>query len=782
MGSLQIEICNERLLPRFGVDRFLVLLARHLVQSGNEVSFACLRCDRAMLLPITPEITILEVPPGLDMAGTEARVLGEMARRWERRRPHVVVTGGWPFFETAARASAFGVKSIFIDAGAVIQDALPDALLPIQLELRRIRQLTLPLLDRVFPISDFIRSSQTELDRGSNGGVRTVLLGADHMSLATFGTGESPTILETLDAATRRDEQLILVLGRFELTGYKNSLAAYELLRLVRQKVPKTRLLILDAGQDCRVPADLAPSVELLGTPADLTLQEIMRRCAAGVSMSLWEGFNLPLAEMQWLESPVFAFNIGAHPEIVVDPWLLSDNLAEMAAKTVMLLEGRMPLDLAPRYQAFRERRRWSVTLAAWQDEIIKLAAEPRIPVHQVHDAPSDRRIVLADITNASLDPANPGVIRVARRLCAELQQHPSIEIVFTAWKSDSSNYFFLDQTRRGFLEGFSGPKDGLSLLANSSRNLSVDQLIASLRLRSSQPPVLFLPEVIFDGHAAARSNWARARGFKTAAILYDLIPIFYKELCGPDVTGGFPEYLHALAEANAVWSISQFTLSEFSRYLGQNGRSVISIHEAVILPGQFAELPRNATDPPDPNLEVRILCVSTLEPRKNHLRLLDAFQALRNRRPDLPLRLVLVGNRYANSPEIAARVQSASKQDPSIEWSGIIDDAGLAREFVRSAFTVYPSLIEGFGLPILESLWMGRPCLTHDGGVMEELARGGGCMVTDMRDTSKIMRSLELLATDQGLRAKLAGEAKNRQIATWQQYSAEIAERLVKL
>jgi len=782
MGSLQIEICNERLLPRFGVDRFLVLLARYLVQSGHEVSFACLRSDRAMLQSITPDINVIDVASGLDMWGTEASVLRAMARRWDRRRPHVVVIGGWPFFETAARASALGVKSIFIDAGAVIQDALPDTLLPIQLELRRIRQLTLPLFDRVFPISDFIRSSQTELDRGSNGGVRTVLLGADHMSLATFDSGESPTILGTLDAASRRDERLLLVLGRFELTGYKNSLAAYELLRLVRQRVPKTRLLILDAGQDCRVPADLAPSVELLGTPADVILQEIMRRCAAGVSMSLWEGFNLPLAEMQWLERPVFAFNVGAHPEIIADPWLLSDSLEEMAAKTVMLLEERTPLDLAPRYQAFRERCRWNVTLAAWQDEIVKLAAEPRIAAHNVQNWSPHRRIVLADVTNASLDPANPGVIRVARRLCSELQQHPSIETVFIAWKRDSGDYVFLDQTRRRFLEGFSGPEDGLSMLANSSRNLSVDQFVASLRMGSSEPPVLFMPEVIFDGQAGARGNWARARGFKSAAILYDLIPIFHKELCGPDVTGGFPEYLNALAEANAVWSISQFTLGEFGRYLAQNGKSILATHETVILPGQFAERPRNATDPPDPNLEIRILSVSTLEPRKNHLRLLEAYQTLRNRRPDLPLRLVLVGNRYANSPEIAARVQSASKQDPSIEWSGIVDDAGLAREFVRSAFTVYPSLIEGFGLPILESLWMGRPCLTHNAGVMQELARGGGCITADMRDVNEITRCLELLATDQDLRSQLGEQARNRQIATWQQYSAGIAERLVKL
>ena len=49
----RVLICNERFLARFGVDRILVLLAEHLVAQGMEVSFACLRCDRAVLARIS---------------------------------------------------------------------------------------------------------------------------------------------------------------------------------------------------------------------------------------------------------------------------------------------------------------------------------------------------------------------------------------------------------------------------------------------------------------------------------------------------------------------------------------------------------------------------------------------------------------------------------------------------------------------------------------------------------------------------------------------------------
>jgi glycosyltransferase involved in cell wall biosynthesis len=291
---------------------------------------------------------------------------------------------------------------------------------------------------------------------------------------------------------------------------------------------------------------------------------------------------------------------------------------------------------------------------------------------------------------------------------------------------------------------------------------------------------VLLLPEVMFDGQSEARANWARARGFKAAAILYDLIPIYYSELCDPTVRAGFPAYLEALVGVDAVWSISEFTLQEYGRYLREVGLNLPRIHEVIHLPGQFSEQPRTHSVQTDNHShETRILFISTLEPRKNHLRLLQAFERLRVRRPDLRLRLVLIGNRYASAPEIAEQVQAAAQRDASIEWLGTIDDARLAREFENCSFTVYPSLVEGYGLPIVESLWMGRPCLAHNGGVMQELAVPGGCLTTDMTDADSIMQALERMATDESLLARLRDEASERKITTWQDYADEIAGRL---
>jgi len=573
----------------------------------------------------------------------------------------------------------------------------------------------------------------------------------------------------------------LLALGRFEAHGYKNSPAAYEVLRMVRKKSRATRLLLLDAGEECNVPSDLAACVDLLGAPDDLTLQAVMRLCAAGVSTSLWEGFNLPVAEMQWIDRPALAFSIGAHPEVIAEPWLLCDSNQEMAAKLTSLLAGNGAPELSSRFAAFRQQRQWQFTLSAWESEILKTVCERR--EHKLQNSiekQPESRIVLVDVTNAALDPANPGVIRVVRRLCSELQHDDRLELIFAAWSRDRGEFVFLDQTRRKFLESYGGPRDGLGLLASWKGDVTPELLLARIRGTRSLPPVLLLPEVMFDGQAEVRVKWAQARGFKMAAILYDLIPIFHPELCDPDVCSGFPPYLKALAKIDAVWSISDFTLSEFRRYLAQLGAHLPPIHEAIHLPGQFgAQSRQQKHEFADQTEETRILFVSTLEPRKNHKRFLEGFRLLRERRPELKLRLVLVGNRYAGAPEIAEEVQALARRDSTIEWLGTVDDERLAAEYARCTFTVYPSLVEGYGLPIVESLWMGRPCIAHEGGVMRELADPGGCITADMTDPAAIAQAVERLITDPHLLQRLRTEALQRKIATWQDYADTVAERL---
>ena len=74
----------------------------------------------------------------------------------------------------------------------------------------------------------------------------------------------------------------------------------------------------------------------------------------------------------------------------------------------------------------------------------------------------------------------------------------------------------------------------------------------------------------------------------------------------------------------------------------------------------------------------------------------------------------------------------------PNAVWERDVEDGRLRQLYEQADFTVLPSLEEGFGLPIAESIWHGRPCIAHKTGPMAEMAQGGGCVLwTSRRERS---------------------------------------------
>ncbi|WP_082643483.1 glycosyltransferase [Methylobacterium sp. GXS13] len=782
----RILICNERFLARFGVDRILILLAKHLVANGAEVSFACLRCDRAALEEITHSITIMELPDGIDLAGADEAAANALLGMRKDTSIDILITGGWPFFGVAARAPAYGVRSVFIDAGAVPHDGFPESALPTQRELRRLRQATLPFITKVLPISSFICETQTEPDRGGSEGVTTVLLGADHMSNYAFKFEDcdlietEANILAEIDARAREGKSLILGLGRYESAGYKNSPAVFDIMRSAQKAGCSIHILLLTGPDEINVPADLVDHVTAMPTVSDVLLQAAMERCVLGLSLSLWEGFNLPIAEMQWLGRPVLAFAIGAHSEVIADPWLLCSSLAEMEQKTIAILHDGLPsqIDQMERFQNFRDNFSWTRTLDEWSREIFNLASNPV----DLSTQRNGRRLILMDVTNSARDPGNSGVIRVTRRLAAVLVEKPALEILFVQWNASSSSYELLSIYNQPFLSSNAGPSDWVGRTASALNwNGTVESLLRSRDPRCPAQPILLFTEVILDHTAEARVAWGESRGCRTAFVFYDMLPIYEPRFVDEAVSKAFPAYLSAVSRSDSLFAISGFSLNECERWHRDRGAPLPAKREVIWLPAQFSDHPR-IVDLASETQTVRILCTSTIEPRKNHRVLIEAFRGLRSDYPNLEIRLDLVGNRYGGAEDLAAYVQRAVDEDEYLVWHGILPDSAIAALYEKTDFTVYPSLAEGFGLPIMESLWMGRPCLCHSEGVMAELAEGGGCLTVDMSSAAEVKAALKRLVYEPGLRQQLNRQALNRQIGTWATYGESIVERLKSL
>lgn len=161
------------------------------------------------------------------------------------------------------------------------------------------------------------------------------------------------------------------------------------------------------------------------------------------------------------------------------------------------------------------------------------------------------------------------------------------------------------------------------------------------------------------------------------------------------------------------------------------------------------------------------ILAVGTVEPRKNYPRLLAAYRRLRGRQGALPFiingrpgvpDLVIAGREGWAYGDALQRIAS----EPGVRYLGHVDEATLTALYDAASVLAFPSLYEGFGLPLLEAMAHGVPAVVGEAGALPELALGAALTV-NAEDEQAIASALERLLADEGLRSKLGEEGRRR-------------------
>ncbi len=283
----------------------------------------------------------------------------------------------------------------------------------------------------------------------------------------------------------------------------------------------------------------------------------------------------------------------------------------------------------------------------------------------------------------------------------------------------------------------------------------------------------LVVPEVFSPGVAAALPELFAAANGPRVALFHDAIALKFPDLTPTKTVARFPGYLRELLVFDGIAAVSEDSrdaLRDYWRWLGVTNAPPI---QAIPLGLDVAPSAPATSTAEGGSLPI-ILSVGSLEGRKNHVALLDACEELWAEGEKFQLHLIGLAHPQTGRTALE-RVQSLQAKGRALRYEGPATDAALEAAYAECAFTIYPSLIEGFGLPVIESLSHGKPCICSGRGALGESARGGGCIALDSVDAASLAGAMRRLLTQPAEVSALATAARARKFRTWRAYAQEL-------
>jgi alpha-1,3-rhamnosyl/mannosyltransferase len=254
-------------------------------------------------------------------------------------------------------------------------------------------------------------------------------------------------------------------------------------------------------------------------------------------------------------------------------------------------------------------------------------------------------------------------------------------------------------------------------------------------------------------------------------ATLHDALPISHPEWCSPKMRG-VKNWLQAKAarKAQHVITGSHYSIRELVECFGVDERRISVVHHGVRAEW-FDAPPAEARDATLAQYGLNagyFLFVGTLQPRKNVERLLQAYLALppvlRSAR-----QLLIVGAPGWRSEELVKRIKAAQQQGENVIWlDKLTDDAQLQHLYAGAGAFVFPSLHEGFGLPLMEAFASGVAVATSNATSLPEVAQGAA-LEFDPLSVPEMTAAMTTLVRDDAVRNRCIAAGRRRALElTW--------------
>ena len=274
-----------------------------------------------------------------------------------------------------------------------------------------------------------------------------------------------------------------------------------------------------------------------------------------------------------------------------------------------------------------------------------------------------------------------------------------------------------------------------------------------------------FTGELFSEEERPGFSEFLAARRCRLAAIFHDAIPLKHPHITWPQSVARHPGYMKLLARFDRVWAVSEASRADLLGFWRWQGVEKNPPIEVLALGADFTPAPRGSIRPPSAVLS--LLCVGILEPRKNQAFLLEVCEELWGEGLRFELHVVGRVNPHFGQP-LVARLKALRKKFPGLRFHEAASDAEVTQLYATARASVFPTITEGCGLPLLESLWMGVPCVCSDLPVLRENADGGGCLPVALNDRAAWRDALRRILTDNALHTRLTREATTRPLPTW--------------
>jgi glycosyltransferase involved in cell wall biosynthesis len=255
----------------------------------------------------------------------------------------------------------------------------------------------------------------------------------------------------------------------------------------------------------------------------------------------------------------------------------------------------------------------------------------------------------------------------------------------------------------------------------------------------------------------------------------YDRLRTFYLKRILPFLARGL----------DAVFTVSERSKKDLVEVIGIPEKRIrvtpLAINPQYYKPGSMVEAQRSLQEKyvlPIPYF----LYVSRLEhPGKNHIRLIEAFERLKKENPDLPHHLIFVGSDWSRSEEIH-RYAEASVVASQIHFMGFVPESDLPDFYRGATLFLFPSLFEGFGIPVLEAMSCGIPVLCSNTSSLPEVG-ASAVFYFDPYSVDALLERLHLVLKDPELQQDYIqkGLARSREFS-WKkmlEQSMEVFEKL---